>query len=475
MRRRGRRARVRRYLKEIPQVYDRGDRGPPPNKLPGFSSRETEVAANIGKAAERRRAMIKNKSSAKGAKAIREQRRLELTAKIKVLRGSGRAKDRAEQERGPEDDEEEDAFKDIGGGADEIEVGPDLEEALQTVGMMDSAGGVLTGGGGGYWGDIQEKKSVKAAEDTGLKASVEDAEGVGAARAIARAEVGGAKKASSESLLWAGERLQEVREFNLAAEVLELVSDRIDQDLLQRRIESAVEAEEKEERALVKLLDIYSTQGKSAYAWDKAAILSERGSTNELRLRGERAWVTQGLEMANKLTGKSRHNEALLVLEEIYAKAEPKPGGTTANDVEEVGLSLAMCLNQLKQVEEAKEILLDINAKSLSKKRRQQAVFIMDVICSPAMGRNKDYDKIWNDAMEPLMMPQDGGRVRISGGMGTRMAEFATGQTALQKWTREYWDKRMKSPVYYASLVLFVTWPFAIPVISIGKKAGLFM
>jgi len=100
-----------------------------------------------------------------------------------------------------------------------------------------------------------------------------------------------------------------------------------------------------------------------------------------------------------------------------------------------------------------------------------QAAFTLDVVTVQKTmpdERNEVMHDIWD---QNFSLPADSvGQVGIRG--GGRAPVLSPREQKWKNWTTQYWEERLKSPLYYTFLVLFVTWPFAIPVVSIAKKTG---
>ncbi|CAK0804665.1 unnamed protein product, partial [Prorocentrum cordatum] len=45
-------------------------------------------------------------------------------------------------------------------------------------------------------------------------------------------------------------------------------------------------------------------------------------------------------------------------------------------------------------------------------------------------------------------------------------------QRRLKEWEKGYWKERTTTPLYYAAVSLFTTWPLAIPVASVLSRSA---
>jgi len=200
-------------------------------------------------------------------------------------------------------------------------------------------------------------------------------------------------------------------------------------------------------------------------AVDSFGKLKDRLFVKREQQRAERAWAAVAFKLAERLYNVRRFNESLEVFELILEST--KKGVVGERVYEDTELYMAMTLQQLGRVDEAKELLKDIRRNTSSRKTKAQATFVLDVFSVDAKKeRNEEFHKMWDANFE---LPKDSYRSQVRVGSGATL-QLSDREREWRSWASKYWEDRLSSPAYYLFLTLWVTWPFAIPVISILKK-----
>lgn len=392
--------------------------------------RSIEAAISIGRNANRRR---RQKMSQQDRKKLRM---MEVRRKIEVLKG----RKGASKAQSPE---ESDAGSDS---AEESRAGAQPEEA---------------GEGEDDWA-FQRK--AKARDGSPLPLQVSDD-----ARAVAETELYGAGGiATSRQLLDAAMEFQAAKDWDKAAELLELVSPKISEEQLQRKLDYKV-AQEYDDEACERLASVYQSSGRLTLAFNSYDVLRMRATDPEQRKRAEVGWVETAMKISQRLQQAYRHQECLDLLLTIRDVSQTRVAGDKL--MEEVEMYIAMCLQKVGKKDEALQVLSDVKRTTRSRDRKAQAQFIMDVMMVDLPDqRNEEFHKVWDDNFN---LPQDMTRSVTSGGRRPVNLNLSTQERAFKAWASEYWEERLKSPAYYFLLTLWVTWPFAIPVVSIMRRSGL--
>lgn len=388
-------------------------------------------------------------------------RQLEIKQKITLLKG-GRAarykkeRDEAEGKKGGREEEEE---------GEEGEEGSEASPAQQSGEPRSRDRDYEGGGTESYWGWDREEQTGPKEKKASYSGSYEVSE---EARAIANTELNGrGGKASARSVLDAAMELVSAREKSDAAQLLEIARTRIDSDQINRIIDNS-EAQAMDRECMWELSDLYEQQGLLTLAcarfWELRNLLPEgRG-----RRSAEQRWAKANFVLAENLYKANRFEDSLQVLVNIKETTTKQVNGDMF--MEKAELYEAMALQKLKRMPEAEEILMRVKKTSGSRKRRKQAEFILDVqLVGEQVTRNDEMHEIWDNNWKQTMGAQT--QVRIGGGVRA-MTWLSPRERAFKEWAADYWESRLKSPAYYAFLTLWVTWPFAIPVVSILKKGG---
>lgn len=427
-------------------------------------SRAVQVAINIGKKAETKR---------RGMKSQRDKiynRTQEIKTKIDVLKGT-KAK-RYKKERDRKKGNEEGKQKEAGG---EVGAKDDKTQKISMSGGEDRDDDYESGGEEAIWagadmdgsGD-KERKYGRGNKDVQL---VSDE-----ARAVANVELeqegkGGA--ATADILMRAAEEFTEAEDLSTAAQLLEVARTRVDMDQINRRIDLK-EAQEQDEESLWMLADTYATMQRLTLAAECFRELKERkregAQGNQSTFIAKKMWGKMSFAIGSELQNQRRFTEALEVFDELREECDNLTYGTQF--LEELEMYRAMTLKSLNKYEEAKEGLNTVINMTRNKKRRMQAQFILDVISVDTKGwRNEELHEIFE---ENFNLPRGG----YSGGgsasfQPTRSVNMTPREREARTWQSQYWEDRIKSPLYYAFLVLFVTWPMAIPVVSLYNRGQL--
>lgn len=289
------------------------------------------------------------------------------------------------------------------------------------------------------------------------------------AQTIADSELGGISAiASAAQLLNAGVEFSEARRFNEASQLLELARKRVDQDVLSRKI-GAQTAQELDDQAMWQLASVYDEWERLALAFECYNSLKTRSTTVDTRKKAEAGWVRSGFKLACKLNQDGRYQASLDTLLIVRETAQSNVSGNKIRD--ELELYIAMALQSLDRVSEAKKVLIDLRKQSFSREVKAQASFMMDVFSVDTSGeRNEELHKVWD---ENFKLPKGSiASVRMGSSRPLNL-NLTPAEREFRTWATTYWEERLKSPAYYTFLVLWVTWPFAIPVIAIMRNNGM--
>lgn len=324
--------------------------------------RSIEAAISIGRNANRRR---RQKMSQQDRKKLRM---MEVRRKIEVLKG----RKGASKAQSPE---ESDAGSDS---AEESRAGAQPEEA---------------GEGEDDWA-FQRK--AKARDGSPLQVSDD-------ARAVAETELYGAGGiATSRQLLDAAMEFQAAKDWDKAAELLELVSPKISEEQLQRKLDYKV-AQEYDDEACERLASVYQSSGRLTLAFNSYDVLRMRATDPEQRKRAEVGWVETAMKISQRLQQAYRHQECLDLLLTIRDVSQTRVAGDKL--MEEVEMYIAMCLQKVGKKDEALQVLSDVKRTTRSRDRKAQAQFIMDVMMVDLPDqRNEEFHKVWDDNFN---LPQD--------------------------------------------------------------------
>jgi len=258
------------------------------------------------------------------------------------------------------------------------------------------------------------------------------------------------------------------RDHDKAAELYEIARTRVDQEQIERKIDLTT-SQQLDDEAMWGLGDAYANAGKLTLAFNTFSILKERFAGLQKK-KVQQRWADVAFELGSKLYKVRRYEEALGVFVEMHGNSDQtRKQFMSESTYEEAQLWTGMTLQQLKRLEDAKDILAEVQRNSSNRQRKAQAAFILDVVTVQKTmpdQRNEVMHEIWdqNFSLGKDSVSQVGFR-----GAG-RAPVLSPREQEWKNWTTEYWEDRMKSPLYYLFLVLFVTWPLAIPVISIARK-----
>jgi len=284
---------------------------------------------------------------------------------------------------------------------------------------------------------------------------------------VANTELNGAGKATSRQLVACATEFADAGETEDAGELLELARKRIDAEQIQGKMDYK-EAKTLDDDTVWQLAEIYERQGKLTLAVDRYGELKSKLVDRSDRREAERRWGEVSFKLGSKLYDVRRFDEALQVFKSVQLQGKAMAVGQ--NLWEEIDLYSAMTLQKLGRVEEAKDLVRYVKRTTGSTSRKAQASFILDVMSVETDGqRNEEFHKMWD---ENFKLPKDsfstGGQTRI--GAGGANLNLTPSERKWRDWASDYWEERLKSPLYYAFLTLWVTWPFAIPVVAIWGK-----
>lgn len=410
------------------------------------------VVVAIGAQAERARRKI---PSAQEARRLRIQ---ELQGKVAVLRGSRvdryrRARDKAkgngqEGEDGAEEEEGEDTDEGEEEGSGSSSAASARMRPTQTGEGRDSWS----------WERSTEEETVARAKE-----AISDE-----ARAVANSELAGDGRASARQLLDAAGEFEDAKELTEAAELYELARVRIDTEQLQRRIDF-VTAQQLDDECVWGLATTYEADGRLGLACVNYQMLKDRLIDKSERVAAEKKWGEVTFLVMQKSYDLRRFEDCLATVDTL----KKGTSRAVAGDImwETADLWAAMALQQLNRISEAVEILSHVKRTSLSKQRRAQATFVLEVVTVETTDtRNEAFHEVWE---EHFKLPNDTFRQTVVRMRGSSSVNMTSSQREWREWATKYWDERLKSPVYYACLVLWMTWPLAIPAVSILGKAQL--
>jgi len=251
-----------------------------------------------------------------------------------------------------------------------------------------------------------------------------------------------------------------------AADLLEIARTRIDKEQLERKIDART-AQSLDDECLWQMAAAYRDCKRLTLSMDVYGRLKDRSFDLRTRRKALREWAQVASQLGKELFKVRRFNDALEVL--TLVQGETTQAKIGENLYEEVELDIAFTLQSLERIPDALEVLANVLTNTSSKRRRAQASFVMDVMKVDTSGeRNEEFHKIWE---QNFTLPSDSSaqvRVNASRSVGLNLSES---ERKWRTWTSEYWEGRLQSPLYYAFLTLWVTWPFAIPVIAILQKA----
>jgi len=413
-----------------------------PTLLRATNVEKINTAVEIGRDADRLR---RKKASRKERKRIRS---LELTKKVAALRGTRSAADMYRAQKAAADDEDS---GEESSGEEPGEKGP--PQAYE-------------GEGPARWAWEREDPAASPAAAAGGATAVSEN-----ARVVASAELSGELKASARSLIDAAwEYSNKERDHDKAAELYEIARTRVDQEQIERKIDLTT-AQQLDDEAMWGLGDAYASGGRLTLAFNTFSILKERYDGLQKK-KAQQRWADVAFMLGCALYKARRFQEALDVFVEIHGDSDQTRKQTISESTfEEAQLWTGMTLQQLRRLEDAQTILSDVRRNSSNKQRKAQAAFSLDVVTVQKTmpdERNEVMHEIWD---QNFSLPRDSvSQVGMRG--SSRAPVLSPREQKWKDWTTQYWEDRLKSPLYYLFLTLFVTWPFAIPIVSIAKQKG---
>eukprot|EP00930_Biecheleria_cincta_P075154 TRINITY_DN62329_c0_g1_i1.p1 TRINITY_DN62329_c0_g1~~TRINITY_DN62329_c0_g1_i1.p1 ORF type:complete len:485 (-),score=104.03 TRINITY_DN62329_c0_g1_i1:175-1629(-) len=289
------------------------------------------------------------------------------------------------------------------------------------------------------------------------------------ALAIAETELRGSGSAATAAMLIeAAAEFKLARQWSEASELLELARKKITQEQLAKSLDWKV-AEDLENEALRELGSVYANAGRLTLAYNYCDQLRRRPLDPMSTTQAEAELVEVAFRLGEKLHEERRFQQCMDVLESVRELSQRNVAG--AERKEELEIYIAMALQSLNRKEEAKQVLKNVIRITGSAKRKAQAIFIMDVHDVDISGeRNEEFHKIWD---QNFKLPTGSQEFRDTSRRSTVNLNLSETEREFRTWVSAYWEERLKSPAYYAFLVLWVTWPFAIPVVAIARRSGL--
>jgi len=421
----------------------------------GLGSQGIEAAVAVGKEIDKQKRRV-------GQKDQKQLRLQELRWKVDLLKGK-----RIERYKQQRDKERGEAGDDGDGAAEEDEDDEDDENEMteaeaEAEAALAAAAAAIS--------EVSEAQSSWSFERDGPKLTPlkkMTAEGVSDdARAIASTELAGNGKARAASIIEAATEYKQVRKLDKATKLLEIARIRIDREQIERKIDLAT-SQVLDNQVMWLLAETYEEDGRLTMACNCFHELMQRPRSADQE-RAAKEWGRASFKVSEKLYDIQRFEEAYEVVELLRAQTTMRVHGSAF--LEDVELQAAMTLQKMGKVIEARQVLVELVRTSKSRKRKGQAQFILDVFSvePDEEYRNEEFHKVW-DAHFVLPSESRAGQVRVGGSsnFGTWMTP---NEREFRKWATDYWQDRLSSPLYYAFLTLFVTWPFAIPVVSIMKR-----
>jgi len=428
--------------------------------------RDVEIAVNIGRQADSRRRMD---ISQQERKRLRAQ---EVRRKVDVLKGkvdTRYVRNRDKEAGVPGSEDASEGEEDNGEAGDEEDYDEDEEDYEDYVARKENEEGAVStkirkgedGLGKADWA-FERPDPTKPPVDSVVPISQQ-------ARAVALTELegDGGALATAGMLLEAGIEFKWGREWTEAAQLLELARERIDSEQLNFKLDYKA-AQVMDDEALAELASVYSSWGRLTMAFNRYEVLKERALDTIGRKKAQAGWVNVAFRLCEDLYAARRFEECLEVIYTVRDTAQTNVAGDKVK--EELELYVAMTLQSLNRVEEAIKVLSDFRRNTGSRSRKAQAMFMIDVFRVDTSGeRNEEFHKVWEQ--HPIVYQDGPGGYQGGGGRGAPLnLNLSPREKEWKSWAAEYWDEKMKSPLYYMFLVLFVTWPLAIPVISILKR-----
>lgn len=390
----------------------------------------------------RRRTEDERRNKRMSPKERQQLRSVEVKRKMTVLKGSKIAlykKNRDAAKAKKEDDEEE----------------KDEEEGKNAQPLRSDANATELAA----WAFKRQEKDRKK-----LLTSVSDE-----ALAIAEVELRGSGSAATAAMLIeAAAEFKLARKWSEASELLELARKRITQEQLAKSLDWKV-AEDLENEALRELGSVYASAGRLTVAYDFCDQLRLKPLDPEPKREAEAELVEVAFRLGEKLHDERRFQQCIDVLQSVRELSQRKVAGWKR--MEELEIYIGMALQNLNRKDEAKQVLNNVIRVTASAARKAQAIFIMDVYdVDVSKERNEEFHKIWD---QNFKLPSDSQQFRDTSRRSTINLNLSEPEREFRTWVSAYWEDRLASPAYYAFLVLWVTWPFAIPVVAIARRAGL--
>lgn len=416
------------------------------------SQESVQAAINVGKEAARSLELQRYSRSAKSS--IRRQ---EVGKKVEALKGKKKERYRKmyNQMRG----QAKTVAKVDDQGEDEGEEEAEFEELNVAWSSGRSSGSEPENRARPEWSFSRPEVISSAKKQNMLPVSEE-------ARAVMETELNGEGGiASSRQLVNAADEYRCRAQWSIAAELYELCLDAINKEQLSRKIDLA-EAIQRDEEVQIKLGVCFESGGRLTLAFNHYDRLRTKLQQGGDQAKCEAAWALVGFKLAKKLQEDRRWRRSLDVLKMVRERYQVH----CAYNWEELEIYIAMGLQGLNRTAEATNVLLDVRSRTGNSERRAQCDFIMDVMNVDTTGqRNEEFHKIWD---ENFVLPKDGiSQIRVR--KVTAFQNMSPSEREFKQWASGYWEERLKSPLYYAFLTLWVTWPFAIPALAIMRRSGL--
>ncbi|CAE7696175.1 glnS, partial [Symbiodinium sp. CCMP2456] len=254
-------------------------------------SREQAISAavNIARDSTRR---------GRGRMSMQERKKLrmmEVQRKIRVLKGTRAVPGKPDKDASSDDDtsNEDSADDEEGSGGSSSSSAPVNEDEA--------------GEGQENWAFKREDKSKSSFKRRPLQVSDD-------ARAVAETELyGQGGIATSKQLLDAGREFMFAKDWEKAADLLELVSDRISKEQLSRKLDYKV-AQAIDDEATETLAMVYADSGRLSLAFNTYDVLRTRVADPEVRKRAEVGWIQTAVRISESLQKEFRFDQCLELL-----------------------------------------------------------------------------------------------------------------------------------------------------------------
>jgi len=376
----------------------------------------------------------------------RKLRMLEIQNKINVLKGRSSRTDKYKTER---DRERAEAAR----AANQVNLPAAVREEE---GEQDDEGEEEEGGEGpATWSWIRKGEVVEA--------SVERGEISDEARAIANTALNGSGLASAQQLIDTATEFEFAAEWEDAADLLELARKRIDKEQLGGSLTND-QAKQLDDEVLWQLAHVYEEDRRLIDAADRYSLLKDKTWDKNSQREVTRAWGECCYKLAEALQECQRGKEAIVVMQAVKDQTTKAAVGESL--WEQLDLLLAITYDNIGQKDDAKTVLINLVSSSTDKTKKSKALFMLDVFSVELSSeRNTALHDIFDQSFQlPRGSFRPSGQVNLGGGRRLSISNLSPREREWRDWTSQYWEDRMKSPIYYACLILWVTWPFAIPI-----------